>query len=109
MKHHLILLGIILIIAGLSGCIQSSFGHPIVGTWETKVIGFTQTLQFESNNTGVLVTTLGQQAFDYKLIDDHTLQTKAIDSSDWEERTYTIVNNNTLILDGMTWVRKGST
>ncbi|MEK6970775.1 MAG: hypothetical protein AABW68_03720, partial [archaeon] len=76
MKHPLFLVGLLLISIGISGCLQSSFGHPIVGTWETKVIGFTQTIQFESNNTGVLVTTLGQQAFDYQLMDGQTLRTK---------------------------------
>mgnify|MGYP001609997826 CR=1 FL=1 len=108
MKHTLLLLAGVLLFTGLSGCTQSILGSPLVGTWETKVLGFTQTLQFESNNTGVLVTTLGQKAFEYQVLDDHTVRYREVGEEDWDEKTYQLVNANTLILDEFTWVRKGS-
>lgn len=96
-----------MILTGLSGC-ASTLGSPILGSWETKVLGFTQSVRFESNGTGVLVTTLGQQAFEFQVKDSDTILVKYANSDNWDEKTYTMVNNNTMQLEGLTWVRQGS-
>ena len=102
-----ILLGIMaLFFIGASGCLTAF--SPLNETWETKVLGFTQTLNFESNGTGVLVTTLGNQSNAYEIIDEDTLRYRLTGDAAWETREYVLVNNNTLEFMGLTWVRKGS-
>ncbi len=93
----------------LSGCINTStIGSPILGSWETKVLGFDQSIRFESNGTGVLVTTLGQSAFQFQIMDSDTLLIRFSSNDEWQEKSYNIVNNNTLQYDGLTWTRQGS-
>lgn len=108
MKQLFFGIGILLLLVAISGCAQSPFGNSLVGVWETKVLGFTQTLSFESNGTGVLVSTLGQVAFEYQLLDNTTLRYREVGDNDWDEKSYQLVNNNTLNIEGLTWTRKGS-
>lgn len=100
----------VLTIALLSGCTTNvnNYTSPLIGVWETKVIGFTQTLRFENNGTGVLVTTLGQLAFAFQIVDGDTLLVKTENSNDWDEKEYNLVSNNTLQYGGLTWVRQGT-
>lgn len=100
--------GTLLFLVIISGCTQSPFGNSLVGVWETKVLGFTQTISFETNNTGVLVTTLHQEAFEYQLLNNTTLRYRIVGQNDWTEKSYEMVNTNTLKLERLTWTRKGS-
>lgn len=108
LKRPILILSLLLF-ATLLGCVNSStIGSPILGSWETKIVGFIQSVRFESNGTGVLVTTLGQKAFAFQIVDADTIMIRYEGNSDWEDKTYNVVNNNTLQLDGLTWVRQGS-
>ncbi len=111
MKTTIILpLVLVLLLTALAGCTTNvnNYTSPLIGVWETKVIGFTQTLRFENNGTGVLVTTLGQQAFMFQIVDGDTLLIKTENSNDWDEKEYNLVSNNTLQYGGLTWVRQGT-
>lgn len=100
---------LVLLLTAIAGCVDpSNIVSPLYGNWETKILGFTQTIRFENNGTGVFVTTLGQQAFQFQIVDSDTLLIKTENDNDWEEKSYNIVNNNTLQYDGQTWVRQGS-
>ena len=108
MKQLFFGIGILLFLVAVSGCAQSPFGNSLVGVWETKVLGFTQTLSFESNNTGVLVTTLNQEAFEYQILNNTTLRYRIVGQDEWTEKTYELVNADVLKIEGLTWTRKGS-
>ena len=110
MKTSLLpLLIVVLSFTALAGCTTvDNYTSPLIGVWETKVIGFTQTLRFENNGTGVLVTTLGQQAFMFQIVDSDTLLVKTENSNDWDEKENNLVSNNTLQYGGLTWVKQGT-
>ena len=99
----------VLILALFSGCVNTStIGSPILGSWETKVVGLTQSVRFESNGTGVMITTLGQEAFKFQITSPTQILVRKQSTDQWDERSYNMVNNNTLQYAGLTWVRQGS-
>lgn len=93
-------------IVALAGCTTNSpLVDPLLGKWHTEVLTFDNTVEFASNGTGTIVNTLGTTAFEWKKIDSTHMNFRKIGDSDWDTKTYQLVNSNTLQFDGLTYTR----
>ncbi|MFA5764184.1 MAG: hypothetical protein WC915_05250 [archaeon] len=91
----------------IAGCINS---FTIIGSWSTDSIIGEQTINFETNGTGVIDSSIGNLAFDYEVIDHNTIKfdpKKALFGFEIGPRivSYELVNQNTLIFGGTTYTR----
>lgn len=81
----------------------------LVGTWKTQTLGFEQYVTFNTDGTGTTQNVLGNEAFNYKVLDDthisYTPLTSVIGSPKEHIYNYQLVSINTLILNNITYTR----
>lgn len=104
MLHKLLFLGLIGLIFA-SGCTSQVSLDPLVGTWETHLLGFESTIQFNNDGTGTRASDLGITAFEWQKIDATHLNYRRVGSSDWDVVDYQVVNVNTLVFQNLTYTR----
>lgn len=105
-KFKVLLISLLFLVLTI-GCINSI---AIIGTWQTDSFIGERTITFEANGTGVVESSLGNLAFDYKVIDHNTIRFDPKQEFFGYEIgprivSYELVNNNTLIFDGTTYTR----
>ena len=99
------ILALIAAVVFASGC---SFGNPLVGDWETSILGLKTELSFNADGTGILKSKLGTVSFNYEVIDGETLQVTGdvLGTTTTEKVEYELVNNDTLKYKNLTFTRK---
>ncbi len=103
--RKILVLALVAAVVFASGC---TFGNPLVGDWETSVLGLKTELSFYGDGTGVIKSKLGTVSFDYEIIDGETMQVTGdmFGTTATEKIEYELVNNNTLKYKNLTFTRK---